>query len=46
MSDLINAMVPFVVATTGVSLFLGLCSMLVGYLLGAVTGRNERGRFF
>ena len=46
MSEIINAMVPFVEIGIGVSLFLGLCSMLTGWLVGAFTGGNRRGRFF
>jgi len=46
MAELIQAMVPFVSMTMGISFFLGVSSMLIGYLMGAVTGRNEGRRFF
>ena len=46
MAELIDVLVPYVLAAGGVSLFLGISSMLVGMLLGAFTGRNDRGRFF
>jgi len=46
MAELINALIPFVELGMGVSLFLGICSALTGYLLNAFTGRVERGRFF
>jgi len=46
MAEIINAMVPFVELGMGVSLFLGLSSMLTGFLVNAFTGRNDRGRFF
>jgi len=46
MAELINAIMPLVEVATGISLFLGIASMCVGYLLGAFTGRGERGRFF
>lgn len=46
MSALVNAILPFVEVATGISLFLGISSLLVGYLLSAFTGRsNDRGRF-
>jgi len=46
MAEIINAMVPFVEMVMGISLFLGVSSMLIGFLLGAFTGRNEGRRFF
>jgi len=45
MNELISVMVPYVGYVAGVSLFLGVSSMLIGMLLGAFTGR-DRGRFF
>jgi len=44
MADMINALMPFVEMSTGIALFLGIASMLVGLLLSAFTGR-DRGRF-
>jgi len=46
MTELIGVLAEFVKVVAGVSLFLGISSMLVGMLLGAFTGRSERGRFF
>ena len=46
MKELIDALIPFVEISAGTSLFLGISSMLIGMLLAAFTGRNDRGRFF
>jgi hypothetical protein len=44
MADLIGVLGEFVGVCAGVSLFLGISSMLVGMLLGAFTGRGGGGR--
>jgi len=44
MSDLIPVLAEYVGVCAGVSLFLGISSMLIGMLLGAFTGRNGGGR--
>ena len=49
MSEIINALVPFVEIGIGVSLFLGISAMVGGWLVNAFTGnfgRGDRGRFF
>jgi hypothetical protein len=43
---MIDALIPYVTQVAGVSLFLGVTSMLIGVLLRAFTGRNDGGRFF
>ena len=46
-SDLIDALVPYVTAVAGVSLFLSVSSMVIGLMVSAFTGRGERrGRLF